>query len=107
MGLKRLIARLSEYEFTQLVDGDLHEAKPSKNRQNQAGSEIRKGGKASADIFHATDVVLDVTLSLADLRKLIQNQEVTIEARDKKRVSNQSNVYTLKLRYKGKGVPEQ
>lgn len=101
MSLKRLADRLKRsMQSTAIVEG-----KPSKNRVNQAGSEIRKGGRASADIFHATDVALDVSISLADMRKLIKGQDVEIEARDKKKLANQSNVYTLTLRYKGKEVP--
>ena len=105
MSLKPLIAKLARLGGAQ-EDG-LAESKPSLQRSNLAGDDLRRGGRASADIFHATDVALDVTLGLADLRKLLSGQDVKIQARDRKRVTNQSNVYTLNLRYKGRGVPDQ
>lgn len=84
---------------------ELCEAKPSKNRSPIVNKPTNTSARASAEIFHATDVWLDVNLGLADLRALIQRKEVQIDARDRKRVSDQVNVYRLTLRYKGKGVP--
>lgn len=105
MSLKPLIAKLARLEAEPREDA-LAEGRPSQTRQNLAADGVRKGGRASADIFHATDVALDLTLSLAELRKLLAGQDVKLEARDRKKISNQSNVYRVTLRYRPQGADQ-
>lgn len=81
------------------------EAKPNPNRKVIADKPAQSSSRASAEIFSATDVWLHVNLGLKDLRDLIAKREITINAKDKKRKTDQVNAYRLTLQYKGKGVP--
>lgn len=58
---------------------------------------IRGRGKAIADVFTATDVVLTVVLNADDLRDLLAGREVEIVGKELKPRSDQNNVYKLLL----------
>jgi hypothetical protein len=79
---------------------------PSQNREVIAKRPTNTASRASAEIFTATDVWLNVNLGLKDLRDLINRREITISAKDKKRKADQVNVYRVTLSYKGRGVSD-
>ena len=78
---------------------DLSEAQETRRLKAQP---IRGRGKAIADVYMATDVVLTVTLNAGDLRELLSGKEVEIVGKELKPRADQNNLYKLFLTYRAR-----